>query len=102
MLRVKKHATDRVWEEMTLALVGDSFGLGEEVCGLVLSMKGSEDMVSVWNRNAEDRDAVARIKAVMMAVLGVDRSDAFDYRPHDVSIKSLHAATFSGNSSAGK
>ena len=96
MLRVKKHATDRVWEEMVLALVGDAFGLGDEVCGLVLTMKAGEDMVSVWNRSAEDKDAVLRIKAVMMSVLGVDRSDAFDYRPHDVSIKSLHAAAFSG------
>ena len=99
MLRVRKAATDRVWEEMVLALVGDAFGLGDEVCGLVLTMKASEDMVSVWNRSAEDKDAVLRIKAVMMAVLGVDRSDAFDYRPHDVSIKSLHAAAFSGGGS---
>ena len=90
MLRLRKHATDRCWEECVLALVGDSFGLGEEVCGLVLSMKAGEDMVSVWNRNAEDKDAVMRIKSVLMRVLGVERVDAFDYRPHDVSIKSLH------------
>ena len=100
MLRVRKHATDRVWEAAVLALVGDAFGLGDAVCGLVLTMKAGEDTLSVWNRSAEDKDAVQRIKAVMMAVLGVDRSEPFDYRPHDVSIKSLHAAAFSGGGSA--
>ena len=90
MMRVKKGVAGRVWEELVLALVGDAWGLGEEVCGLVLTLKGNEDVVAVWNRSAGDRDAVLRIKAVMMRLMDVDRLDAFDYRPHDLSLKSLH------------
>ena len=92
MMRLKKGVAARVWEELVLALIGDAWGLGDELCGLVLTLKANEDVVAVWNRSAHDRDAVARIKQVMMRLLGVDRMDAFDYRPHDLSIKGLHSA----------
>ena len=90
-MRMRKGVACRVWEELVLALLGDAWGLGEEVCGLVLTLKANEDVVAVWNRTANDRDAVLRIKQVMMRTLGVDRLDAFDYRPHDVSLKGLHS-----------
>jgi hypothetical protein len=42
MLRVKKGMSSRVWELVVLAVVGDAFGLGGEVCGVVLVTKGGE------------------------------------------------------------
>ena len=90
-IRLRKGVASRVWEELLLCTLGDAWGMGDEVCGLVLTLKQNEDVVAVWNRTAADRDAVQRIKQVMMRTLGVDRSDAFDYRPHDVSIKGLHS-----------
>jgi translation initiation factor 4E len=99
-LRVRKAATDRVWEELVLMLIGDAWGLGDEVVGLVLQVKegggegsgGSGDVISVWNRSARDADVIARMKQVIARVLAVDRLDCFDYRPHQTnSNKSLHS-----------
>jgi len=90
-MRLRKGVAPRVWEELVLATVGDAWGLGDEVCGLVLTLKANEDVVAVWNRNAADKDAVMRIKQVIMRLLSVERLDAFDYRPHDQAIKGLHS-----------
>ena len=51
ILRLKKGVSDRYWEDLLLAIVGDQFAeAGEEVCGAVLSVRTGEDVLSVWTR----------------------------------------------------
>ncbi len=51
ILRLKKGVSDRYWEDLLLAIVGDQFAeAGEEVCGAVLSIRTGEDVLSVWTR----------------------------------------------------
>lgn len=38
-----------------LALVGDQLDYGDNICGAVLSVRFSEDILSVWNKNAADQ-----------------------------------------------
>ena len=50
-LRLKKGVANRYWESLMLAIVGDQFGdAGEDLCGAVLSVRGNEDVLSVWTR----------------------------------------------------
>ncbi len=64
IIRVKKAASPRCWENVVLAMIGDQFGqsAGEEICGAVVSTKANEDCVSVWNRTASNKDATTRIR----------------------------------------
>ena len=67
-MRLPKHLTGKVWEDLLLLLVGSQFGTkanaeGQpEVLGLVLSVKHSRvDSISVWHRtasNAEVKEAL--------------------------------------------
>ncbi|KAI4163630.1 MAG: hypothetical protein LQ342_002664 [Letrouitia transgressa] len=51
IVRLKKGVADRYWEDLLLAVVGDQFAeAGEEVCGVVLSIRSGEDVLSVWTR----------------------------------------------------
>jgi translation initiation factor 4E len=51
IIRLKKGVADRYWEDLLLAMVGDQFAeAGDEVCGAVLSVRGGEDVLSVWTR----------------------------------------------------
>lgn len=51
IVRLKKGVSDRFWEDLLLAIVGDQFAeAGEEVCGAVLSVRSGEDVLSVWTR----------------------------------------------------
>lgn len=46
-----------------LAIVGDQFGeAGEDLCGAVLSIRGNEDVLSVWTR--VDGSSCLKIKFV--------------------------------------
>lgn len=37
-----------------LAIIGEQFIVGNEICGAVISIRGSEDIISLWNRTASD------------------------------------------------
>ena len=51
IIRLKKGVSDRYWEDLLLAMVGDQFAeAGEEVCGAVLSVRSGEDVLSIWTR----------------------------------------------------
>ena len=61
IVRLKKGVADRYWEDLLLALVGDQFAeAGDEVCGAVLSVRGGEDVLSVWTKNDGGRNIKIR------------------------------------------
>ena len=43
-----------------LAIIGEHFDVGNEVCGAVISVRFSEDILSIWNRNANNTEVSAR------------------------------------------
>jgi translation initiation factor 4E len=51
IVRLKKGVADRYWEELVFAIAGDEFEASEEVCGVVLSVRNGEDILSIWTRN---------------------------------------------------
>lgn len=63
ILRLRKGVADRIWEELVLALIGDQFtGVAPphedewpEICGCTISVRQSEDILSIWNRVDEPK-----------------------------------------------
>lgn len=52
IMRFKKGVMDRYWDELLLAIMGDQFAeAGDEVCGMVVSVRNGEDVLSVWTKN---------------------------------------------------
>lgn len=99
-LRVRRQWSARCWEILCLALIGDAFGLStnDEICGIVYTVRyGQEHHLSVWNRSAQDKDAVTRIKQVMCRIFNIDpahASNILEYRAHDQAIRSLQSHTY--------
>lgn len=85
MIRLRKNKIDRAWENVCMAMMGEQFLVGSEICGVVLStrfpvsfpkffffeefsyrqymiciffkhLKIQEDLLSVWNRSAADQN----------------------------------------------
>ena len=51
IIRLKKGVSTRYWEDLLLAIVGDQFSdADEDLCGVVLSIRSNEDVLSVWTR----------------------------------------------------
>ena len=63
ILRIKKGLGSRLWESLVLAVIGDQFeNTGDEICGIVISVRNGEDILSVWNKNAADDKVTIKIR----------------------------------------
>jgi translation initiation factor 4E len=93
-------------------LVGDQLEYSDDVCGVVLSVRFNEDILSVWNRNASDHQvcnciccsivhrydvktvthscscvvqAVMTLRDSIKRHLKLPHSYLMEYKPHDAS-----------------
>jgi translation initiation factor 4E len=69
-LAMRKGFSGRLWEELVrapsalpapgltrvqlLAIMGEQFGVGDDICGAVVSVRHGGDLLSVWHRSAHD------------------------------------------------
>jgi len=89
IVRLRKGLASRYWEETLLALIGGQFpGVPDgEVCGAVVSIRYSEDIVSVWNRRADDRDSTERLRDAIKRILNLPHNVHMEYKPHQASLQ---------------
>jgi len=89
IVRLRKGLASRYWEEVILALIGSQFtGIPDgEVCGAVVSIRYSEDIVSVWNKTANDRDVVERLRDAIKRILHLPTFVHMEYKPHETSLQ---------------
>ncbi|KZS94590.1 eukaryotic translation initiation factor 4E [Sistotremastrum niveocremeum HHB9708] len=97
IIRLKKGVADRLWEELIIAVIGDQFSdcgdpeSGEndppEICGCTISVRHSEDIVSVWNRNGADQRVTGRIRDTMRRVLNLPANTIMEYKSNNDSLQ---------------
>jgi translation initiation factor 4E len=71
ILRLKKGLSTRLWELLILAVIGEQFNVGKEICGIVCSIRPQEDLISVWTKTANNQLVTQRIKETMKKVLSL-------------------------------
>jgi len=71
ILRLKKGLSTRLWESLVLAVIGEQFSVGKEICGIVCSIRPQEDLISVWTKTANNQLITQRIKETMKKVLNL-------------------------------
>lgn len=85
IVRLKKGVSDRFWEDLLLAIVGDQFAeAGEEVCGVVLSVRSGEDVLNVWTRIDGGRNI--KIRETVKRLLAFPPDTNIVWKSHDDSI----------------
>ncbi|XP_078389894.1 eukaryotic translation initiation factor 4E type 2-like isoform X2 [Cetorhinus maximus] len=87
IIRLRKGLASRFWENIILAMLGEQFMVGEEICGVVVSIRFQEDIISVWNKTASDQATTARIRDTLRRVLNLPPSTIMEYKTHTDSIK---------------
>ncbi|CAI5473231.1 unnamed protein product [Closterium sp. Yama58-4] len=87
MVRLRKPLTNRMWEQLLMAVVGEQLEGAEEVCGVVLSVRFGDDILSIWNRSAPHSLARDRLCESIRKHLGLPSSYTMEYKPHDASLK---------------
>jgi len=97
IIRLRKGVADRLWEDLVLAVIGDQFrpidNQGQEdgeveypeICGCTISVRQSEDIISLWNRTGEQR-ITSRTKETMKRLLGLPLSTIIEYKSNNDSL----------------
>ena len=72
IVRLRKGFATRCWENLVLAMLGEQFLVGSEICGAVVSVRyHTEDIVSIWNKNANNQGVINQIRDIMKRVLNL-------------------------------
>ncbi|XP_046552638.1 eukaryotic translation initiation factor 4E type 2-like isoform X1 [Haliotis rubra] len=87
IIRLKKGLASRCWENLALAMLGEQFMVGEEICGAVVSIRYQEDILALWNRTAYDQVTTSRIRDTLKRVLNLPPNTIMEYKTHTDSIK---------------
>lgn len=66
-----------------LALIGEQLDGGdEEVCGVIVSVRYNGDVISIWNRDADNPDFQARLVRRLKAIWDLPPFVQMDYKRH--------------------
>mmetsp|Transcript_35201 Transcript_35201/g.60281 ORF Transcript_35201/g.60281 Transcript_35201/m.60281 type:complete len:204 (-) Transcript_35201:34-645(-) len=87
IIRLKKGIATKFWEDLVFAVIGGQFEVGDEICGIVISIRYQEDIISVWNRHATNKHARDVIHETMRSVLNVPPNTVMEYKNHDASLR---------------
>ena len=66
-----------------MAMIGEQFTDGEEVCGAVISIRSEEDILFFWNRNANVTEVKNRIRETFLRVLDLPQGTIIEYKAHN-------------------
>jgi translation initiation factor 4E len=69
-----------------LAVIGDQFDVGDEICGVVLSIR-DHDIISVWNKTASNKEIRYKIRDALKRILKLPTGTILEYKAHNVSLK---------------
>ncbi|RNA27190.1 eukaryotic translation initiation factor 4E type 2 isoform X3 [Brachionus plicatilis] len=87
IVRLKKGLANRCWENLILAILGEQFMVGEEICGAVVSCRYQEDLISIWNKTCSNQAVTSRIKDTLKRILNLPPSTILEYKSHNDSLK---------------
>ncbi len=109
IVRLRKGLANRCWENLVLAILGEQFMVGEEICGAVVSYRlqacqalitrlkilhfhliyfyKKEDLISVWNKTCNNQAVTSRIKDTLKRILNLPPSTILEYKSHNDSLK---------------
>lgn len=87
IVRLKKGLASRYWEDLVMAVIGDQFDVGTEICGAVLSIRGGEDILSLWNHSAHEGRINLKIRDTMKRVLNLPADTIMEYKTHNDALK---------------
>ncbi|KAK9146209.1 hypothetical protein Sjap_006112 [Stephania japonica] len=79
----RKQNLDTMWLETLMALIGEQFDDGEEICGVVASVRQRQDKLALWTKTAPNEAAQMSIGRKWKDV--IDITDKITYSFHDDS-----------------
>ena len=81
-----KGYSNRLWEDLLLAVIGDQFKYGSDVCGVEVRTKVRGDTISIWHRNADNEDEKEQIRKDFLSAINAPEGINVEYENFAESI----------------
>jgi len=76
---------DQHWLEVLLCLIGEAFDDdGDDICGVVVDVRGKVDKISIWTRNSRNTDTILNIGRVIKQRLNLPNGQ-MSYESHEAT-----------------
>ncbi len=70
-----KTHTNKYWEDLCLALIGDMFTHENEVLGILINLKRSADQVQIWHKSGKDQAKIDTLKNDLEGILKTEEHE---------------------------
>ncbi|PRQ29333.1 putative translation Initiation factor eIF-4e [Rosa chinensis] len=80
-LTFTKGKSDHPWLHTLLALIGEQFDHGDEICGAVVNVRSRQEKIAIWTKNAANETAQLSIGKQWKGFL--DNNEAIGFIFHD-------------------
>ncbi|OVA18938.1 Translation Initiation factor eIF- 4e [Macleaya cordata] len=77
--------SDTSWLYTLLAMIGEQFDNGDEICGAVVNVRAKQEKIAIWTKNASNESAQLSIGRQWKEFL--DYNDSIGFIVHDDAIK---------------
>lgn len=77
--------SDTFWLYTLLAMIGEQFDYGDEICGVVVNVRGKQERIALWTKNAYNENAQISIGKQWKQFL--DCNDTIGFVFHDDAMK---------------
>lgn len=84
-LNFSRGKSDKAWLYTLLAMIGEQFDHGDEICGAVVNIRLKQDKIALWTKNASNEIAQVSIGRQLKEFLDYNESIGFIF--HDDAIK---------------
>ena len=75
-IRIPKTHSNKFWEDLLLAMIGEQFSNAEEINGIMISLKPNFDTIQIWNRNSKESE---NVKNDLLKILKIEEGMKIDY-----------------------
>lgn len=79
-IKLPKTFTNKYWEDLCLALIGDQFTEENEVHGIVIVIKPNFDSLQIWNRSGKKQSSIDTVKSNIESILNLEEGVKMDYQ----------------------
>ncbi|XP_023999328.1 eukaryotic translation initiation factor 4E family member 2 related sequence 1 [Salvelinus sp. IW2-2015] len=87
IIRLRKGLASRFWENIILAMLGEQFMVGEEICGVVVSIRFQVRMFTHATHTHTHTHTTNRIRDTLRRVLNLPPNTIMEYKTHNDSLK---------------
>lgn len=82
-----KSHLDALWLHVLLALIGEQFTDGDDICGAVVSVRKSQDRVALWTKTSSNEAVQMSIGKELKTICGMGEISRIGYLVHQDAIK---------------